>query len=96
MNEFTIVDYFDVYEDSEGCYQVNNIARTDYKFTLAESDGDNVLVDKLKEVGYLNNDVSIDDLYIEWLDDYYCEISNAEDLYPICRIEKLVYDTAIF
>ena len=87
MREYEVVDYDDVFVDEFGCYEVNNVSRTDYIIEIGECDSDIEIMEKLKAIGYLNSEVCIGDLIFDWMDDTMVEISEDDTMCPICRLE---------
>lgn len=85
--EFEVVDYFDVIEVEDGAYEVNDLCKTDYVVSIAASDNDVEILEKLKAIGFLTKDTCISDVTFEWMDDTVCEISEEDTMYPIGKLQ---------
>jgi len=81
------IDYFDVWVDSEGGYQVNNLCTLfDDIYTIDLAD--RTLLNILKETGYLKKDTRINQ--ITFIDEYpFIEIEERRNNYPLGRFEVL-------
>ena len=82
-----LVDYFDVWTDDEGGYQVNNLCTLfDDIYTVDLED--RTLLSILKKIGYLKKDIRLDQ--ITFIDEYpFIEIEERRTNYPLGRLEVL-------
>ena len=82
-----LIDYYDVWTDGEGGYQVNNLC-TLFDDIYTTDLGDRTLLSILKKIGYLKKDIRIDQ--ITFIDDYpFIEIEEKRSSYPLGRFEVL-------
>ena len=82
-----LIDYYDVWTDDEGGYQVNNLC-TLFDDIYTTDLGDRTLLSILKKIGYLKKDIRIDQ--ITFIDDYpLIEIEEKRNSYPLGRFEVL-------
>ena len=90
MATWTFVDYFDVWNEGEDGWQVNNLSREEDDIVFAdEYPTDEELLDWLKnEKGFFKPSVTLDDLDIEDYGDGFIEIFDAVSGEPYCRFEK--------
>ena len=81
------IDYFDVWVDSEGGYQVNNLCTLFDDIYTANLE-DRTLLNILKKTGYLKKDTRINQ--ITFIDEYpFIEIEQRKNNYPLGRFEVL-------
>ena len=82
-----LVDYYDVWTDSEGGYQVNDLCTLfDDIYTINLDD--RTLFNILKKTGYLKKDTRINQ--ITFIDEYpFIEIEQRKNNYPLGRFEVL-------
>lgn len=82
-----LVDYFDVWTNDKGGYQVNNLCTLfDDIYTVDLED--RTLLNILKKIGYLKKDIRIDQ--ITFIDEYpFIEIEERRTNYPLGRLEVL-------
>ena len=82
-----LVDYFDVWSDEEGGYQVNNLCTLFDDIYTADLK-DRTLLDILKKTGYIKKDTRINQ--ITFIDQYpFIEIEERRNNYPLGRFEVL-------
>ena len=92
---YELVDYFDVWGNEEDGWEVNDQAvwaknGADDIYLSADTT-DIELIDYLKGIGYLDDDVKESDLYIDWGDGDFIEIFKADDMMPICCLRLNEY-----
>jgi hypothetical protein len=86
--EFQIYDY-DVWGNANDGYEVNDIFRTSFIVELNKEDNDETIIKKLKEAGYINNDVSNKDFEIEGEFKYNLNINYIKDCFmPFCELRS--------
>lgn len=88
MTTYRLIDYFDVYEEEEGCWSVNDLCVIDENVELPNDITDSALVQYL----YNRNLVEFNDpdLYaIEGDGDFYIEVFQAEQMIPMYRLERV-------
>lgn len=90
---YELVDYFDVWGNAEDGWEVNNQSVWDDADDIYMSDDttDTELIDYLKGIRYLNDNVKESDLYIDWGDGDFIEIFKADDMMPICSLRVNEY-----
>ena len=89
MTTWTFVDYYDVWNEGEDGWQVNNLSREEDDIEFAKDyPTDEELLDWLiNEKGFLKPSTTLDDLAIEDYGDGWIEISDAITYEPLCRFE---------
>lgn len=80
-----LVDYFDVWENPEDGWEVNNLSRENV-FYMNDDYTDEDMIKKLIEIGYLKADVKMEDFDI-WSDGYVLEAYKADDQMPLFMVE---------
>lgn len=88
-SQYQLFDYFDVWSDGEGGWQVNDLRRIDEEVYFKDNVTDEELIDYLIYIGYLNDQASFDSFIIEDIGDI-IEISYSKNSEPICRFEKVI------
>lgn len=93
MATWTFVDYYDVWNEGEDGWQVNNLSREEDDIEFAKDyPTDEELLDWLiNEKGFLKPSTTLDDLAIEDYGDGFIEIFDAITYEPLCRFEKNVW-----
>lgn len=86
-NYWSLYDYFDVWGNAEDGYEVNNQSLEFDDLYIDPNSSDADIVEYLKQIGYFANDVKMSDLEI-WDDGEVIEFFRAEDMLPLCRLEK--------
>lgn len=85
---FNLVDYFDVWQDEEGMYSVNNQCIWNEKpFYIPDHFTDKQILKILKEIGYLKKHISTRIIDIEWLSDNMIEVTQHKNGCPICLLQ---------
>ena len=87
MTKYKIVNYFDVWGNEDDGWEVNDLCYSG-EIELSEDFKNDEILEELKDVGFLRDDVTMDMLEIDWSDEYFIEIFQADNYRPICRIEK--------
>lgn len=87
MSKYTLIDYYDVWGNSEEGFEVNNLMRFDNYIDIAENASDDDIIQGLINKGYLteNRDYTV---YAD--DDTFMEIFLTENYYPVCALQKEV------
>ena len=91
MNNYKLIDYFDVWGNQEDGWEVNNLCslEEDYGFlTIADDATDKDIVDYLIQIGYLGDEAK-GNIRIEG-DDCIIELFGAENDMPLGRLEKVL------
>lgn len=84
---FTLIDYFDVYQDLDGNWCVNNLCPFT-KVKIPYNMTDQGLINLLIKIGYLNASANENNILVSWLEENWCELEHAETGEPLCRLVK--------
>lgn len=89
MDRYNIVDYYDVWSDGEGGWQVNDVARTNLEIQIPHNDtSTETILRELQRVCFLRDGITANDISVsgdcDWL-----EVSQTNNDYPLCRLEKI-------
>lgn len=87
MRNYRIVDYFDVWFDSNDGYQVNNLC-TQGVIALPDDWDKTDIMCAFKKIGYWKKSVRLASWAIDWncSDDEHVEIADRNGM-PLCRLE---------
>jgi hypothetical protein len=89
---YEIIDYFDVWGNQEEGWQVNNERNTGIEVSIPLPDDEwkeDDTIEKLKSVGFLSENASIDNIEVVWNDEERAEILEKETDKPLgCLIAK--------
>ena len=90
MDRYNIVDYYDVWSDGEGGWQVNDVARTNLEIRIPHNDtSTETILRELQRVCFLRDDITAKDISVsgdcDWL-----EVSQTNNDYPLCRLERMM------
>lgn len=90
---YELVDYFDVWGNEEDGWEVNDQTVWDGAddIYMSADTTDTELIDYLKSIRYLDDNVKESDLYIDWGDGDFIEIFKADDMMPICCLRLNEY-----
>lgn len=90
MSNYVIVDYFDVIGNEVYGWEVNNLCKRDDFgiITITDEASDEDMFNYLKEIGFIAEGVSFEDIEISG-DDCMIEFSIASNGYPCFRLEKV-------
>ena len=90
---YELVDYFDVWGNEEDGWEVNNQTVWDGAddIYMSADTTETELIDYLKSIRYLDDNVKESDLYIDWGDGDFIEIFKADDMMPICSLRLNEY-----
>lgn len=83
MNAYTLVDYIDVWGNSEDGFEVNDVMRYENYITIAENLSDDDIIQALINKGYLAENR---DYTLIANDDSFMEIYSGD--YPVCALVK--------
>lgn len=84
---FTLIDYFDVYQDFDGNWCVNNLCSFT-KVEIPDNMTDPELINLLISIGYLNTSASEKNILVSWWEENLCELEEAKTGKPLCRLIK--------
>ena len=90
MNQYKLIDYFDVWGNQEDGWEVNNMCTVDEEYgliTITDDATDEDIVDYLIQTGYLGFKAK-GKVRIEG-DDLIIELFGKEDDMPIGRLERV-------
>lgn len=86
--KYRLIDYFDIWYDSDGLWEVNNLCCIEENCMIDPDSTDSELIDFLVRIGYLNEKANTDTIEVVASDDCYMEFFERETQKPICRLEK--------
>ena len=86
-NTWQLVNYFDVWGNNEDGFWVNNSCIEFSDLYISEDSTNQDIINYLIEIGFLNEGIKTEDLFIDNSGDY-IEFFVAENLYPICRLVR--------
>lgn len=84
-SRYRLIDYFDVWGNEKDGYEVNNQCILFDDLHMSQDITDQEILDYLKSIGYLNT-AEIEKFYII-SDCDYIELFQADNMYPLCRLE---------
>ena len=86
---FDLIDYFDVWGNEEDGWEVNNLGPIEEKIWISDDITEEELFNYLKDtIGYFNKDTKFSDVIIEWNDPDFIEFFQADNYYPLGRLQK--------
>lgn len=88
VNDYEIVDYFDVWGNPEDGFEVNDLSRTGEIVTIDDSASEDDVIDGLIRVGYLRPDAK-GRVSVDLWGDGYIELVEDETGMPIGRLEAV-------
>lgn len=86
LDNWTLVDYIDVYGNEENGFEVNDVSRNEGVF-IPNDASDEQLINILKTEGRLKPEAKKEDILIEDTGDGIIEFTQAEDMFPLFRLE---------
>lgn len=89
MNEYQLIDYFDMYKDESGAWTVNNLCKIGEPITITDDATELDIINYLKSINYLGENADDKNVRIEWLDDYFIELVENETDLPLGRLERI-------
>lgn len=87
--KFAVIDcYNKAYNDNEDIWECC-VARTDFTIDISSADVSSNILDKLIDAGFFLDDITLEDVYFEWLESDLI-VCNAVDTHePVCRLELI-------
>lgn len=79
---FSLINYFDIWQDEEGMYIVNNQCVEKTGIFIADDTKDYEVIDYLKCIGFLNKDCKNSDINVN-MDYDFIEVNTSAG-YPLC------------
>jgi hypothetical protein len=84
---YQLVDYFDVWGNEEDGYEVNNLSRLDIYIYITDEATKEDIIKELIVCDYLKPNASLENIEVEWNDEFFIELFQKDNMYPICRLE---------
>lgn len=85
---YNLVDYTDVWGNTEDGWEVNNLSRTEEFITITDDATDDEIFEYLRDtIGYFLKDTKAEEVRFEWADDFICEFYATETEMPLGRLE---------
>lgn len=82
-----LIDYYDVYEDEECGYVVNDLHTFKSGITIDDTATDEDIINYLKQIEYLNENATTETIELNG-DDFYIEIARKENGWPLGRLVR--------
>ena len=87
---FTLVNYFDVWGNPEDGWEVNNLCKERENLRISNTATQSDILALLKGVGFIQEQVNLDDVNFSVWDKDMIELEQASDGRPLCRLESEV------
>jgi hypothetical protein len=88
MDNWQLVNYFDVWGNKIDGWEVNNLCMEGDPFLLSDECTQKNVVQKLKEIGFFKKTVRMNMVDFSIWDNDMIEISQRNNGCPICRLER--------
>lgn len=89
--QYRVVDYYDNYlikDDDDFTWECNGVGTTDMCIWFDEDTTDADVIAKLREKELLSLQATTETVSVEWLDEGWCELTDAETGEPLYRLMK--------
>lgn len=89
--QYRVVDYYDNYLIKDGddfTWECNGVGMTDICIWFDEDATDADVIAKLREKELLSLQATTETVSVEWLDESWCELTDAETGEPLYRLIK--------
>ena len=86
---FDLVDYYDVWADEDGGWQVNDVSIVERDIWISDDTTEEELFNYLKDtLGYFDRNTKFSDVEIIWDSLEFIEFFDASNGYPLCRLQE--------
>lgn len=89
--KYNVIDYYDNYLIKDGedfVWECNGVGVTDIYIQLDEDVTDADIIAILRERNLLSLQATVETVLVEWIDEHWCELTDAETGEPLYRLVK--------
>lgn len=87
--QYKLVDYFDVWGNAEDGWEVNNLCTVEENIFISDDSTNAELISLLKNINYLGNEATIENVRVEWINETFCELFQTYNEMPLGRLEAM-------